>query len=115
MKSNGAGTEGRKLAPFAAVDAAPADAGMWPAHPAAWFEPQLPPEPPAASGLRVERRYTVPAPDFLPLEPSPALPGAAAPSGAAPVVPSGVTVGVPASDLVPLGWDPRVACRKGDR
>ena len=115
MKSNGAGTEGRELAPFAAVDAAPADAGMWPAHPAAWFEPQLAPELPAASGLRVERRCTVPTPDFLPLEAPPAAPCAAAPSNAAPVAPSGVTVSVPASGLAPLGWDPRVACRKGDR
>ena len=113
MKRNGAATEGRELAPFAAVEPAPADAGMWPAHPAAWFEPQLPPELPAVSGLRVERRCTVPAPDFLRFEPSPAsLPHTYVEPD---FLPPDLPAGLPESDLVPLGWDPRVACRKGNR
>lgn len=114
MKRNGAATECPELAPFAAVEAAHADAEMWPAHPAAWLQPDLPPELPASSGLRVERHYTVPAPDFLPLEPPPAsCPHALA---ALPdFLPPPLGTEIPVSDLAPLGWDPRVACRKGDR
>ncbi len=115
MKKNGAATENPRLAPFADGGAAPADAGMWPAHPAAWLEPQLPPPLPAASGLCVELRYTVPAPDFLPVAPAAAAPRAAAPSGGAPAAPANIAVRVPASGLAPLGWEPRAACRRGDR
>lgn len=110
MKRNGAA--GVNLAPFAAVAAAPADAEMLAAHPDAWLQldpaPQLP-----ASGLRVERRYALPAPDPLDLEPPPAelcMEPRPANSHAAAAVPR-----CPLSDLAPLGWDPRAICRKGDR
>lgn len=102
------------LAQFASVEAAPEDAEMWPVHPAAWLQPELMPALPASSGLRVERRYAAPTPDWL--RPDPPQPGqspapATLPDWALP----NLRLELPASDLAPLGWDPRAACRKGER
>ncbi len=114
MKRNGAAAGDGKLAPFAAVEAAPADPEMWPAHPAGWLEPDLAPVVPASSGLRVERRYAVPAPDLLRLEPLAAIPPPA--RAAVPEMrPPACRTRLPESGLAPLGWDPRAVCRKGDR
>ena len=102
----------QKLASFTKAEAPPANAEMWPLHALLWLQPDLNPVRPRSSGLRIERRYKAPAPEFLPVEtasvsdpplrqhscePQPALLGRR----------------VPRSDLVPLGWDPRTVCAKG--
>jgi hypothetical protein len=98
-------------APFANLEAAPIDVPMWPIHSAVWFQPELAPSVPAWSGLAIERRHRIPAPDFLH-------------SGAVPVqrpdtldnsrdaLAPDARPEIPQSGLAPLGWDPRAVGRK---
>jgi hypothetical protein len=107
-------TEARAPAPLAGpvagVEAAGIDAPMWPLQSAAWFQPDVPPSPPAWSGLAIERHNRIPVPDFLPSDTAP-LNRADAPDSSRPTLAAaGPTV--PQSDLVPLGWDPRAVYGK---
>ena len=99
------------LAPFASVESSVADEPMWPLNPVAWFHPELTPRSLQSSGLLIERQHWIPAPDFIPLEITPAAPLHAAGEGYEPLeaqmMPAGVKQQLPASDLAPLGWDPR--------
>lgn len=93
-------------APFATISVAPIDAPMWPVYPPGWFQPETAPAAPSWSGLNIERRNRIPAPDLV------HLPLAAVDRGAEPnherepflyarhpAIPDG------AVEL--LGWDPR--------
>jgi len=98
-------------AAFAATEAAPIDAEMWPLHAAMWLQPERVPSVSQWSGLTVEHRYRLPAPTFLqpiaaPLNP-PASPDVARDARIPFSRPA-----IPQSDLAPLGWDPRAICRK---
>src|SRR4029077_15509621 len=55
----------QKLAPFTATEIQAIDTQMWPVHSVVWLQPELRPEAPRSSTLRIERHYKVPAPDFL--------------------------------------------------
>ena len=112
-KANGAPQPASEIfaAPFIPPDAVPVDAPMWPTNPAMWFQPELAPAAPGWTGLAIERRHRIPAPDFDYAEPRAVdLPAAAEPSRHVLVPESHVAV--PQSDLAPLGWDPRALCRK---
>jgi hypothetical protein len=106
-----------KAAACVDIPVEPVDAPMWPIHPAGWLQPEAPATAPSWTGLNIERRHRIPAPDFLhfALAPFP-LPGCeaglasvsqqpACPEAAFPVA----RPMVPQTDLAPLGWDPRAA------
>ena len=103
-------------APFDLIEAEPIDAPKWPLHSAAWFQPDLAPSVPVRSGLAIERRNRIPAPDFLHSDTAPPdrpeglnrSPGALTP----PALTPGTRWELPQSGLAPLGWDPRAICRK---
>lgn len=97
-----------KLAPFAAVEGQVAGAQMWPVHAVAWFHPELQPRLPDSSGLTIEGYRKLPAPDFLPLEVTPADQPHSSDEVCDPLPPA-VKHRLPESDLAPSGWDPRVA------
>jgi hypothetical protein len=124
-------------APFLGVAAEPVDAPMWPIHQSGWFQPETPPSMPAWSGLSVERRNRVPAPELVGFEITPledqslahrAVKGcgdtAAASGGgtgsaakspeffAEPLWSGSAVPRIPKSGLEPLGWDPRAICSK---
>jgi hypothetical protein len=84
------------------------DSPMWPIHPVMWLQPELRFAVPAASGLNIERKHTVPAPHFLPTAMTPVSHPASLQKAVHPVLPR-VSPQFPASGLTPLGWDPRVA------
>jgi hypothetical protein len=102
---------GVTAAEFASIPIEPIDAPMWPIHPPGWLQLDVPASAPSWSGLHIERRNRIPAPDLLyfPLEPldrcaqlddrCEALPVAAGPK-------------ICESGLEPLGWDPRAFCVK---
>ena len=98
--------ETQKLAGLVDVETQAIDAQMWPVHALIWLQPDLMPAAPPSSGLRVERRYKVPAPDYLV---APAVPagGSHRPEQSAQPLPPDLGRGIPASGLSPLGWDPR--------
>ncbi|HTS66320.1 MAG TPA: hypothetical protein VMH28_30060 [Candidatus Acidoferrales bacterium] len=96
---------------FAALDLAPVDAPMWPLYPAMWFQPELPPSSPQSSGLAIERRHPVPTPDFERCDAA-SIDLPAAPGRLGQVLVPRADAAVPASDLAPLGWDPRTVGRK---
>ena len=100
-----------RLAPFANVEATVADEPMWPLNPVAWFHPELSPRSLSSSGLLIERQHRIPAPDFAPLEITPVAPSHTPGEGCEPllaeVLRADVKRQLPASDLAPLGWDPR--------
>ncbi|HXK01561.1 MAG TPA: hypothetical protein VMS37_04110 [Verrucomicrobiae bacterium] len=98
-------------APFLRTEAAPVDAGMWPLHPAMWFQPEPAPAAPAWSGLGIERHQRVPSPDFR-RGGAAGLDCAATPLQSHEVLVPAPDAAIPASDLAPLGWDPRSVCRK---
>ena len=104
------------LAPFAAMAARPADTPIWPIQPVIWWQPELQPALPASSGLTVERRHKVPAPDFLPIEVAAAERGAARAKSCVEFWQT-VLPPAPRADLVPLGWDPRaeIAGKEGSQ
>ena len=91
-----------------AIAVEPVDAPMWQITPAGWLQPETPAAAPSWTGLNIERRHRIPAPDFLhfALAPFP-LPGAIDASREA-VFPAARPT-VPQTDLAPLGWDPRAA------
>ena len=97
-----------EMAGFLKTELAAQDAPMWPIHPAMWLQPELRLAVPAESGMRIERRHTVPAPDAISISMNfvnhPALPD----KTARPALPR-LERRLPSSDLAPLGWDPRVA------
>jgi len=94
------------LSPFAAIEAQPEDAQMWPVHSGVWLQPELVPELPRTSSLRIERHYTVPAPGLLDFDVTQSFhPGI--PDRVCDPLPPRAEPGLPQSDLEPLGWDPR--------
>ncbi len=102
------GTSGtRELAGFAAVESPPMDAGMWPAHPALWLHPEPAPRLPQSSGLCLERRNKAFPPEFSCSEGAPAEGNRALAEIRA--CPPSIGIGLPPSDLTPLGWNPRAA------
>jgi hypothetical protein len=84
------------------------DAPMWPIHPDMWLQPELRLAVPAASGLRIERKHSVPSPEFVREPMTPVSHPASLQTTVHPVLPH-VDQQLPASGLAPLGWDPRVA------
>jgi hypothetical protein len=103
-------------AAFAAAEAEPIDAPMWPLHAALWLQLEMAPSIPVWTGLAIERHNRIPAPDFLRLDAAPAdRPGTllnpAFSSGKSALSPP-ARPDLPASGLTPLGWDPRSVCRK---
>ena len=100
--------------PFAATEAKPIDAPMWPIHAALWFQPDQSPAPPSWSGLAIERRNRVPAPGFLQAGPWP-LNRPDHPDSSCTAVAGHARPEVPVSDLEPLGWDPRAVLWKEGR
>ncbi len=109
-ESTGACAPAPLAGPVAGVEAAGVDAPMWPLQSAAWFEPDVPPSPPAWSGLAIERHNRIPAPDFLPSGTAP-LNRVDVPDSSRPAL-AAVGPKVPESELAPLGWDPRAFCGK---
>jgi hypothetical protein len=93
------------LADFAAVETPAAEAQMWPVHAITWLGPDMLTAAPRSSGLRPQRRYRVPVPDFVAFptaEPSlPSIQQQCEP------LPPCMPDGIPACDRTPLGWDPR--------
>jgi hypothetical protein len=98
-------------APFAAIEASPIDAPMWPQHGAVWFEPKRVPSAPFWSSLAIERHSRIPAPGFLDSDPA-LLNRADSMNVLCDALPPAARPEVPRSGLAPLGWDPRVVCRK---
>jgi hypothetical protein len=94
------------LSDFLSAEPIALDAAKWPVHPAIWWQPDLPLQLPVSSGLHAERRFKIPVADFrkagASLECRPPTRAAAA-EALAPLW----NDALPASDLVPLGWDPR--------
>jgi hypothetical protein len=87
------------------------DASMWPVHAAGWLEPEARAAAPSWTGLIVERRNRVPAPDLIqfPLAPFPRDGAIDAARGA---ISAAAAPTLRQSDLAPLGWDPRAAFPK---
>ncbi len=95
------------LAHFVPTEIAPADAEMWPAHVTLWLHPELNARVPESSGLHIERRHKVPAPDFVTIETSPHDRAVAIEENCQPLAPQTPNA-FPSSDLMPMGWDPRI-------
>jgi hypothetical protein len=93
----------QKLAPFADTDIQPIDTQMWPIHSLVWLQPELKPELPGSSNLRIERQYKIPSPDFLAFEVSPTSYSDTI-EGVRDPLPPDKQPQPPKSDLVPLGW-----------
>jgi hypothetical protein len=98
-------------APLVATPLEPIDAATWPVYPGVWFQPERQPLF-FSSGLEVARHNRLPAGDF-------SISGATQPVDLAAkretprkAVAPKPSVNVPASNLEPLGWDPRTICRK---
>ncbi|HJZ96782.1 MAG TPA: hypothetical protein VKE70_09740 [Candidatus Solibacter sp.] len=122
-----------KAAACVAIPVEPIDAPMWPIHPAGWLQPEAPAAAPSWTGLTIERRNRIPAPDLIqfPLVPFP-RPGAI--DAGRLLKNRGQTahfagegtehqqfssrngcltpVFQQPADLAPLGWDPRAASPK---
>jgi hypothetical protein len=101
-------------APFAPIHADASDTPMWPIHTSIWFQPDLAPAPPSWTGLAIERRHRIPTPGFLWTEADP-LNRPCLPDDLSSAMRSESAVHVPASELEPLGWDPRAIVRKGEQ
>jgi hypothetical protein len=84
------------------------NAPMWPIQPAMWLQPELRLGVPAASGLRIERKHSVPSPEFVREPMTPVSHPPRLQTTVHPILPC-VDQQLPASGLAPLGWDPRVA------
>jgi hypothetical protein len=93
-------------APFISISIEPIDARMWPIHPPGWLQPEAPAAEPSWSGLNVERRHRIPAPDFVHF-PLAAFGRAAEPDCGREPLPGSVNPTIPHSALELLGWDPR--------
>jgi hypothetical protein len=94
------------LAGFLGVAVRAIDAEKWPVHPVIWWQPELPLELPRSSGLRNERRHKVPMAGFLAVSREPQCAAGVRDHTAIPLAPE-LPQTIPASDLAPLGWDPR--------
>ena len=103
----------QKLASFAQMDTPPVNAEAWPLHELLWLQSELNPVRPRESGLRIERRHKPPAPDFLATEIEPMSAPPERELACDPLFPR-FARRLPQDDLVPLGWDPRSLCGKGD-
>jgi hypothetical protein len=93
-------------APFVTIPVEPIDSPMWPIHPPGWFQPEARAAAPSWSGVNIERRNRIPAPDLvhLPLAP---FDRAAKPDGAREPLVREASPKIPESALELLGWDPR--------
>ncbi len=96
-----------ELMTFAPIDTRAPNPEAWPVDPFLWFQPELAISAPPPSALRPSRRNEPAPPTFAPLL-------AIAPGRPTPVLCSRHAVNrakpgsqAPASDLTPLGWDPR--------
>jgi len=108
---------GPELAGFVKAELQAHDAAMWPVHPVVWLQPELSVAVPASSGLHIERKHTIPSPDFLRTAMAPLSHRPSLEKTVHPVLPH-ISMRLPGSDLAPLGWDPRVASHgtgKGDQ
>jgi len=99
---------GPELAGFIKAELQAQDSPMWPIHPVMWLQPELRLAVPAASGLHIERKHTVPSPHFLHSAMTPVSHTPSLEKIVHPVLPR-VSRRFPTSGLAPLGWDPRVA------
>jgi hypothetical protein len=102
------------LAPFAAIETEAIDAQMCLTHPVVWLEPEVEPVIPESSGLSIERRHRVPAPDFVRLRTASTCDPPLLEKRSDLLSPR-PQPRIPASGLALLGWDPRVvaACVEG--
>jgi hypothetical protein len=100
-----------KLAEFIKPELQTEDAPMWPIHPVMWLQPELRLQIPAGSGLHIERKYSVPSPEFVHSAMTPVSHPPALDMTVHPVLPC-VGRQLPESGLAPLGWDPRVASHR---
>src|SRR5260370_17236307 len=55
----------QKLAPFTATEIQAIDTQMWPVHSVVWLQPELRPELPGSSSLRITPPHKRPPPHFL--------------------------------------------------
>lgn len=110
------GPAGRDSAPhpveadFAVIAGEPIDTPMWPRHAASWLQVERTPATGLWTGLTIERRNRIPAPGFLESEIAPMDRPGAIDSSRDPLH-TPLRLAFPLSDLAPLGWDPRAACR----
>ena len=100
------------LADFVAMEVHAIDAEKWLVSPVLWWQPELALPLPETSGLRSERRHKAPMPGFLNLEVEPLCPAGKV-AGPEAVLRPRMAAEAPASDLMPLGWDPRSVLGKG--
>ena len=100
-------------ATFAASEAGPIDAPMWPLCAPSWLQPEIPPAIPAWTGLAIERHFGIPAPEFLDFE-NAALNRPATLILSDEIHPPALPR-IPESGLAPLGRDPRAVCRQQGR
>lgn len=98
-------------APFVTMPLEPIDSPMWPVYPGVWFQPERPPLF-FSSGLEVARHHRLPAGDFSASDVTQPVDLAAECETPGDAVAPKAPVNIPASDLAPLGWDPRTICRK---
>ena len=98
-------------APFVVPAIQAVDASMWPILQGLWLQPDQPPSLPG-SCVEAARRHRLPSGDFA--ERNVIQPLDLAAEREAPVEPVFLfaSVAIPASDLAPLGWDPRTLRRK---
>ena len=93
------------LAGFVVMEVQPVEAEKWPVNPVIWWYPDLPVEVPRCSGLRNERRHKTPMARFLEL-PELLQCEQGVPAVSRVRFPAEARI-LPASELKPLGWDPR--------
>jgi len=95
-----------QLMPFASIRSSAPSPDAWLVHPLLWLQPELTLIPPGPTPLRIERRHEVPVPTFVPLLVKWGIPQG---QRATPTVrvAAGSLSRPPATDLIPLGWDPR--------
>ncbi len=99
--------------PLVTHEAAPVDVAMWCLHPAMWFQPELAPSAPGWTGLTIERRSRIPAPDFLFTSAAPTDCPASLDNSRDGLAPAAHPQ-VPNSGNAPTGWDPRTVYRKDE-
>jgi hypothetical protein len=97
-----------QLAACVAIPVEPVDAPMWPIHPAGWLQPEAPAAAPFWTGLTIERRHRLPAPDLIQLPLAP-FPRAGSIDATREALFTAASPAIPPSDLTPLGWDARAS------
>ncbi len=98
-------------APFLGTPIEPIEAPMWPIHQPGWFQPETTAAPPSWSGLNIERRHRIPAPDFVRF-PVSAFDRAAEPDDDREPLCEAASPRIPVGALELLGWDARVFAGK---